>query len=227
MRIENNKLVEAKYKQTPNTSGSLKSIKYIVAHDDIGASMAGTESWILNPASKVSYHVLVGKNGEVTQFVEFNKRAYHCGVSEWKGLTDLNWYTIGVCLQNKAGEPYTEKQIQTFIEVCKTITKTYPSITEIVKHKEIAPKRKTDPNNHYPTERINKEVFGGESNSKNLYVTADTLNVRSGAGTVHDVVIRVNKGDKLHQLSPIKDGWVEVLVCESNVKGFVSATYVK
>ena len=92
MRIENNRLVGegVKHLKTPNTSGKIKQIKFGIVHDDEGASMAGTESWIMNPSSKVSYHVLIGKKGEVTQFVDFDKRAWHAGVSSWKGLNNIN-----------------------------------------------------------------------------------------------------------------------------------------
>ena len=227
MRIEGNRLVGegVKHLKTPNTSGKIKQIKFGIVHDDEGASMAGTESWIMNPSSKVSYHVLIGKKGEVTQFVDFDKRAWHAGVSSWKGLNNINDYGIGLSMQNRNKEPYTEAQIAKAIEVAKVINDHY-KLEEWTGHKNISPNRKSDPHNGFPWERF-REGLKDSSESKVLYVTADTLNVRSGAGTVHDVVTRVNKGDKLHQLSPIKDGWVEVLVCESNVKGFVSATYVK
>ena len=45
---------------------------------------------------KVSAHVLIKRNGEVIQFVPFNKRAWHAGVSSYKGKNDCNNFSIGI-----------------------------------------------------------------------------------------------------------------------------------
>lgn len=223
MKIVNHRLIGegVKFMQSPNTSGLLKSILYLVAHDDEGASMAGTESWILNPASKVSYHVLIGRNGEVTQFVDFNKRAYHAGVSSWKGLSDLNWYTIGVSMQNRNKQPYTEKQIEKYIEVSKVICDHY-GIKEAVGHRQIAPTRKTDPHDGFPWVRFNQEVFSIQSTVKQKKTSAN-LNLRECAGVDKTVLLTIPKGSIVNIINDLGE-WSEVSY--NSVTGFVSNKYL-
>lgn len=228
MYIKNHKLIGAKQLKTPHQSGVLRSIDYIVLHEDEGASMAGTESWIMDARSKVSYHALVGNNGEVTQFVDFNKRAYHAGKSAWKGLTDLNWYSIGVSFQNRNGEAFTQGELNRAVEVCKLLIAEYPTIKEIVRHRDISPGRKSDPHLGFPFDWFKQQVFGSEiaNNIVTKEVTA-ALNLREGSGTTYRVITTLPKGAKVHVLSETQNGWAEVLVCDTNRTGWVSAKYLK
>jgi len=179
----------------------------------------------MNPPSKVSYHIYISKQGEVRQFVEMNKRAWHCGVSEWKGFKNLNDYSIGVCFQNLGNEPYTPAQIEKGLEVCKAIMDYY-GISEVVRHRDIAPNRKVDPNNLFPWEEFKSQLSGVADSVGIKHTTAD-LNLRSGAGTSNSVLKVLPKGSKVHLLNSPINGWVEVLDCESNQKGFVSTNYLK
>lgn len=230
MEIKNNRLEGEgiKHLKSPNTSGNIKQIKLGIIHDDSGASMAGTESWIMNPSAKVSYHVLIGKKGEVTQFVDFNKKAWHAGKSSWKGLNNINDYGIGVSMQNRNKEPYTEAQIAKAIEVCEVINRHY-KIEEWTGHKNISPGRKTDPHDGFPWGKFRD----GIQNQSNLdaakstkKVTASVLNMRSGPGTNFSVVEQLSSGTDVHVLSE-SNGWLEVLVCKSNKQGWVSSKYLK
>lgn len=230
MKIVNHRLVGegVKFLQSPNTGGLIRSMEYLIAHDDEGASMAGTESWLMQYASGVSYHALIGKKGEVTQFVDFNKRAYHAGKSSWGSLTDLNWYTIGVSMQNRNKEPYTEKQIEKFIEVGKLIYDTY-SLKDILGHKQISPGRKNDPHAGFPWARIKAGIQGGTvlDTVAKAVVTASKLNVRTGPGVRSKIATQVSKNDEVHILSETPEGWAEVIVCKTGVKGWVSKQYLK
>lgn len=226
MEIKNHRLVGIGIKHliSPNTSGLIKSINYGIVHDDEGASMAGTESWIMNPAAKVSYHVLVGKKGEVTQFVDFNKRAWHAGVSSWRGLKNLNDYSIGVSLQNRNKEPYTDQQIEKYIEVCKVINDHY-NLQEWTGHKNISPGRKTDPHNGFPWDRFKQALKGGNETLLRK-VSVSALNMREGAGTAFSVLETLAQNTEVHVLRTEND-WSEVLVCHTGRKGWVSSKFIK
>lgn len=230
MEIVNHKLKGAKFLKTPHTSGLIREFKYLVLHEDEGASMAGTESWIMDKRAGVSYHVLVGNNGEVTQFVEFNKRAYHAGKSSWKGLSDLNWYSIGLSFQNRNGENFTQGELNKAVEVAKAIVKAY-GITEIVRHRDISPGRKSDPHLGFPFDWFKQQVFGTSSESASdvvtKIVTASKLNIREGSGTNYKTIGQLNNGDKVHVLETTSNGWSNVLVCETNKQGWVSSQYLK
>jgi N-acetyl-anhydromuramyl-L-alanine amidase AmpD len=92
--------VKDKYKevsrQTPNFSkGRVIHPTAVVLHHTSG-SYAGGVSWCMNPASQVSYHVIIAPNGERTVLAGDNQRAWHAGVSSWKGRKDLNSWSLGV-----------------------------------------------------------------------------------------------------------------------------------
>lgn len=74
--------------------------RYIIIHFTTGTSIQSTIHWFQSPASGVSAHLLVGRNGRVVQFVPFNKLAFHSGTSTWEGATNLNRYAIGIEVDN-------------------------------------------------------------------------------------------------------------------------------
>ena len=59
---------------------------------------------------KVSAHVLIDREGVVTQFVPFHHRAWHAGVSQFEGRSACNDYSIGIELEGTDTEPYTDQQ---------------------------------------------------------------------------------------------------------------------
>jgi N-acetyl-anhydromuramyl-L-alanine amidase AmpD len=88
------------FKRSPNIGGSLKP-RYIVIHDTAsGLKDDGDIAWLTDKASKVSAHVVVSREGKVTQLVPFNVVAWHAGQSQWKGLKFLNSYAVGIEIDN-------------------------------------------------------------------------------------------------------------------------------
>jgi len=96
---------------------------------------------------QVSAHLLIKRAGEVVQFVPFNQRAWHAGVSEFKGQDNCNDFSIGVELEGADDVPYTEQQYEKLADVAVSLCQHYPQIEmdRIVGHCDIAPQRKTDP----------------------------------------------------------------------------------
>jgi AmpD protein len=96
---------------------------------------------------RVSAHVLIKRDGQCCQFVPFQKRAWHAGVSQWHGRTACNDFSIGIELEGADHDTYTAQQYQMLNELIDALRKTYPSLSEapIVGHSDIAPGRKTDP----------------------------------------------------------------------------------
>jgi AmpD protein len=96
---------------------------------------------------RVSAHCLIKRDGHVLQFVPFNKRAWHAGVSSFQGRNRCNDYSIGIELEGADHIPYTDTQYQSLRELTKELMLTHPTITlgRIVGHNDIAPNRKTDP----------------------------------------------------------------------------------
>ena len=96
---------------------------------------------------RVSSHLLIRRDGEVVQYVPFDQRAWHAGVSEFSGRERCNDYSIGIELEGTDDTPYEPIQYQRLAEVSREIMLEYPHITKerIVGHCDIAPGRKTDP----------------------------------------------------------------------------------
>jgi len=99
LSIKNHKLVGIPYKHSPNQSGFIKP-KYLVVHYTAGRSAESAITTLTTAARKASAHLVIGRDGSVTQLVPFNKKSWHAGTSEWKGLSGLNAYSIGIELDN-------------------------------------------------------------------------------------------------------------------------------
>lgn len=96
---------------------------------------------------RVSAHCLIRRDGEVIQFVSFNQRAWHAGVSNFAGEDRCNDYAIGIELEGTDFVAYTEAQYQALTEITHSLMACYPAITpsRVTGHQYIAPQRKTDP----------------------------------------------------------------------------------
>lgn len=100
---------------------------------------------------KVSAHLWIRRNGEVIQFVPFNRRAWHAGVSSYQGRERCNDFSIGIELEGSDFTPFTNSQYQTLNRVLAALWQTYPTLSDrkVVGHSDIAPGRKTDPGPYF------------------------------------------------------------------------------
>ncbi|HHH38682.1 MAG TPA: 1,6-anhydro-N-acetylmuramyl-L-alanine amidase AmpD [Sedimenticola sp.] len=96
---------------------------------------------------RVSSHLLIRRGGELVQYVPLDRRAWHAGVSAFRGRTACNDFSIGIELEGDDETPFTDAQYHTLIQTIADIRELYPTITpdRIVGHSDIAPGRKTDP----------------------------------------------------------------------------------
>lgn len=93
---------------------------------------------------QVSSHLFIRRNGEIIQFVPFNKRAWHAGKSKFEGKENCNDFSIGIELEGCDTDDFTEVQYQQLANLTILLQQTYP-IKNITGHSDIAPDRKTDP----------------------------------------------------------------------------------
>lgn len=96
---------------------------------------------------RVSAHVLIARDGVLTQYVSFHQRAWHAGISSLNGRSQCNDFTIGIELEGTDAAPYEQIQYQALASLVSALVCTYPSLSKerIVGHSDIAPNRKTDP----------------------------------------------------------------------------------
>ncbi len=96
---------------------------------------------------QVSAHCVIKRDGTVIQFVPFNKRAWHAGLSSFQGRDKCNDFSIGIELEGTDDLPYDAAQYQVLAEVTKALLFHYRHLARerIAGHQDIAPSRKTDP----------------------------------------------------------------------------------
>ena len=129
-----------------NSRGS-HEVQVIVLHADASPSERGCLTWIQSSVSKVSYHVLIGRDGTVYTCVPYDRRAWHAGKSEWNGIKDVNSVSIGISWSNRndGKEALTEAQKTSMKQVIDDIRVRYGATLPVTTHARIAPGRKTDP----------------------------------------------------------------------------------
>lgn len=109
---------------------------------------------------RVSAHLLIDRNGVVTQFVSFLDRAWHAGVSRYAGRDNCNDFSIGIELEGCDHVPYTDKQYEQLGRVSKVLMQRFPAITpaQIAGHSDIAPGRKSDPGPAFDWRRYKQQL---------------------------------------------------------------------
>ncbi len=104
MKVINHRLIQddgtpVPFKASPNTGGGLRA-RWLVMHYTGGRSTESSVAWLLNPQSRASAHVLIGRYGGIIQLVPFNLVAWHTGISSWQNVSGLNQHAIGIELDN-------------------------------------------------------------------------------------------------------------------------------
>ncbi len=104
-------------------------------------------------ALKVSSHFLVRRDGGVVQFVAPQKRAWHAGVSSWRGRERCNDFSIGIELEGAEEERFAPAQYTALTRLIKDLRARFP-LRDIAAHSDVAPGRKTDPGPHFDWARL-------------------------------------------------------------------------
>jgi len=103
---------------------------------------------------RVSAHFLVRRDGELVQFVSCNDRAWHAGVSSWRGRERCNDFSVGIELEGADDLPYEDAQYRRLAALLRALKGRYPSIEAAAGHCDVAPGRKTDPGPAFDWDRL-------------------------------------------------------------------------
>lgn len=115
--------------------------------------------------AEVSAHIFIERDGTMTQFVNFDKRAWHAGRSSYLGRPECNDYSIGIELEGSDFVSFTDVQYETLAQVIAAIYKAYPKTRRhLTGHSDIAPGRKTDPGDYFEWTRL-RELIAKNSNN--------------------------------------------------------------
>ncbi len=115
----------------------------------------GAEDWLVDPRSEVSSHYIVHEDGCVVQMVREADRAWHAGVSVWKGRTDINSCSVGIEIVNPGHQlgyaDFPQAQIEAVIALCRDVAVRHGVAPErVLAHSDVAPGRKADPGEKFP-----------------------------------------------------------------------------
>ncbi|MBE0510864.1 MAG: 1,6-anhydro-N-acetylmuramyl-L-alanine amidase AmpD [Chromatiales bacterium] len=109
---------------------------------------------------RVSSHLLIRRDGELVQYVPFQLRAWHAGVSSYQGRERCNDFSIGIELEGQDHDPYTRVQYEQLAAVIIALEQAYPGIDHqrMAGHSDIAPGRKSDPGPAFSWGYLNEKL---------------------------------------------------------------------
>jgi len=93
---------------------------------------------------QVSAHFFIERSGRLWQFVDCDARAWHAGVSSYRGRENCNDYSIGVELEGLEGGYFEAAQYQRLLSLTQALRARY-ALRDVAGHEHIAPMRKADP----------------------------------------------------------------------------------
>ena len=106
---------------------------------------------------RVSSHFLLRRDGALLQFVPLQLRAWHAGLSRWRGRGRCNDFSIGVELEGSDAAAFADPQYARLAVLVRTLRTLLP-LREIAAHSDIAPGRKTDPGRVFDWSRWLREL---------------------------------------------------------------------
>jgi N-acetylmuramoyl-L-alanine amidase len=141
------------------------AIDMLVLHYTGMPSAAAALARLTDCTTKVSAHWLIDEDGAIVSLVPEALRAWHAGVSFWRGTTGVNARSIGVELVNPGHEfgyrPFPERQIAALLELATAIIARHAiPARNVVGHADVAPRRKMDPGELFDWRRLARVGIG-------------------------------------------------------------------
>lgn len=158
---------------SPNFDQRSSPVSMIVLHYTGMLDAASAIQRLCDPEAKVSSHYLVTEDGKVLRLVDEANRAWHAGLSHWRGISDVNSASVGIEIVNPGHEfgyrPFPDQQIDAVIPLVHGIKERY-GITRgnVVGHSDIAPARKQDPGELFPWAKLARHRLALPRPTKNL-----------------------------------------------------------
>lgn len=108
----------------------------------------------------VSAHLYIRRDGQIIQFVAFDRCAWHAGQSCFGHRNNCNDFAIGIELEGTDDQPYESAQYTQLESVLTALRQAYPCIQadRVVGHCHIAPGRKTDPGPAFDWQRLQRNL---------------------------------------------------------------------
>ncbi len=153
-----------------------------------------------DPAAKVSSHYVVDEDGFVLRLVAEERRAFHAGVSYWRGHSELNGRSVGIEIVNPGHEfgyrDFPVLQLAAVCDLCLSILSRHSiPARNIVAHSDVAPDRKEDPGEKFEWEGLAQNGVGlwpvGVPDLGTTGVVRDAAGLRGVRAALADIGYRV------------------------------------
>ena len=148
--------------ERPAESGPIDTL---VLHYTGMVSAEAALARLTDAQARVSAHWCVGEDGTLWRLVPEERRAWHAGLSVWRGRRSVNDFSIGIELVNPGHElgyrPFPPAQMEALVELARAIVARHPSDPRnVVAHADIAPARKQDPGELFDWARLARAGIG-------------------------------------------------------------------
>ncbi len=133
-----------------------------------------------DPAARVSSHYVVEEDGEIWNLVAEDRRAWHAGISYWRGRRVLNDRSVGIEIVNPGHEwgyrPFPALQMAAVCDLCLGILARNPiPARNVVGHSDVAPDRKDDPGELFDWEGLARNGVGLWPSGEGPAITDDEV----------------------------------------------------
>lgn len=127
----------------------------IVIHYTAMATAEDALARLCDPEREVSAHYLVSAQGDITQLVAEEKRAWHAGAGVWGRCTDVNSRSVGIELANDGCSPFSAQQMNSLEGlIAGTMERWKIPPERVIGHSDMAPVRKSDPGGRFDWRRL-------------------------------------------------------------------------
>ena len=128
-------------------------VLFIVLHATEGGFEGSLKVLTEGPVS--SHYLVRDQPATVYRLVDEDRRAWHAGVSQWAGHTQLNASSVGIEIVNRVGQPYPPEQVEAVVALVRDIARRHAVKPDrVIAHSDIAPQRKRDPGPLFPWRRL-------------------------------------------------------------------------
>ena len=131
--------------------------------DEVQRLFTNTLDWDAHPYFQgirglaVSSHFYIRRGGELWQFVSCDARAWHAGVSQYRGRDNCNDDSVGIELEGLEGERFEPAQYEALAALCAALAAKYP-VQHVAGHEHIAPGRKHDPGSGFDWQLLQQSL---------------------------------------------------------------------
>ena len=132
--------------------------RLVVLHYTAMKDAAGAIRHLCNPKAEVSAHYVIARDGDISQLVDENLRAWHAGAGAWGGCDDINSRSIGIELDNDGFSPFSASLMVSLESLLPPIMQRWDiAPAGVIGHSDMAPGRKIDPGARFDWQRLARQ----------------------------------------------------------------------